>query len=139
YFRDTNVSLHNCILTGNSGLRADGLRSNVRGGGVYANHAGLSMHGCTVIWNNSGSPISPEGGGIVLENCSGKIANSILWHNVTTDLRCGPCNHQAAQLQLGASALTVEYSCVEAWHPLLPGVGSFDADPVFRDSLGFDG
>jgi len=133
-----------------SGCRFLGNVAGIRGGGLFLSD--LAAVDCVF----SGNFAAGEGGGFfspfgTISNCTfaGNLAalgggaaggwagyplsaaNCVFWGN-DDNSGSGP----TAQI---AGVVVVDHSVVQGWDGSLPGVGTFDADPLFRDPLGPDG
>ncbi len=112
----SRVTLTNCLITGNFGIRESGAML------IVESH--LKLINCTMANNVAGF----HSGGIRLEYGGAEVENCIFWGN--RDLTSPTV--QTAQIDLGMEATaTVNFSCVEGWDGTLGGVGNFSADPLF--------
>ena len=122
----SDITLTNCVLTGNLAGTLAGL-----GGGLYFSGGTVAMHNCTVHSNRA----TWQGGGVYARYCSPVLANCILWANgnfMTFE--------ETDQLvQEGAGEFDVSYSCIQSWTGSLGGDANTGDDPLFADADGLDG
>ncbi len=78
------------------------------------------MVNCTIVANVSDAPPA----GLYVYGRRVHATNCIVWGNVS-ELGDG------LESQVSVSRTTMDYSCVQNWSPLLPGIGSFGDDPSF--------
>ncbi len=107
--RDTQITLENCLLTGNRCNNTHGL-----GGAVFAYDSQVNLVNCTVSGNYS----SIKGAALYAGNGSTvTVLDSILWDNVPMEI-----------LSDGTSEVVVQYSDLT---DLIEGEGNLNEDPLF--------
>ena len=106
-FSSTNISVTDCLFTGNAALTSSG------GGGIWVSGSNPTIRGCTIYANTS---VAPGAGGI--QGTAGtNVANTIVWGN------------QPATPQISSGA--VSYCCVQGG---FAGTGNVSSDPNFNDA-----
>jgi hypothetical protein len=121
---DANVTMINCLLSGNAAIP--------RMGGAIAAFAieSLVATNCTFAGNASGD----VGGALYIGNgTNATLSNCIFWGN--SDLNG---TEETSQIHIHSGPVTINYSDVQGWTGLYGGVGNIGADPQFADADGAD-
>ncbi|MCP4245586.1 MAG: exo-alpha-sialidase [bacterium] len=98
------------------------------GGGLFNAFGDVTVENCTFTGNTA----SADAGGLYGLNATPVIASSIFWNN--TD--AGPADETA---QIGGTAPSINYSCVQGWSGTWGGAGNIGTDPELADADGPDG
>lgn len=118
-----SIDVRNCVFEGNAAGRL--------GGALHVDESSARVEFCTFVGNRA------EGGGAIASLLPGDhpvyrldVISSILWGNTSSegDVLSG---------QVRGHFLP-DHSCIQGWDGSLPGEGTFDADPLFRDPAAGD-
>jgi predicted outer membrane repeat protein len=131
-----NMSIHNCIFTGNSAGGSDYYYVSY-GGAISCNSSTPIISNCTIIGNRAISC----GGGIFCIGNNVKVSNSLIWGNYALEgheigLSYGPSIPPSltisySDIHNGAIGAYIQSGCTLNWGP-----GNIDADPCFVE-LGY--
>lgn len=114
-----------CVFAGNTARGA-----SARAGALTVGWTSPRITNTTITANEAISSIpggSTVGGVYSFASSTTRFENTILWANTDSSGQS-----LGAQLQSEFGTLSARNCCIQNWSNSIPGVGSFDADPLFR-------